>query len=127
MKFTIILLFTFLSWFSSEFSGPQRNAPATENCAATQHCDSSEAVETEFYYDEQKNTITFSFNETELQRSRSDMLQQLNGKDFFIQESVMEFPEDFSKELGSPKPIRILPGKYKITHDTGYYNVLIPL
>jgi hypothetical protein len=127
MKFTILLLFTSLCWFSSGSSGTQSNVPVVESRIATQHCDSSKAVETEFYYDEQKNTITFSFNETELQRSQSDMLKQLNGKDFFVQESVLEFPEDFSKELGSPVPIKVLPGKYKITHDTGYYNVFIPL
>ena len=127
MKFTILLLFTFVYCFSSEFSGPKNNAPVAESCTTAQHCDSSNEVETAFYYDELKNTITFSFNETELQRSKSDMLEQLNGKDFFVQESVLEFPEDFSKELGSPIPIKILPGKYKITHDTGYYNVLIPL
>lgn len=127
MKFTILSLFTFIYWFSSEFSHTQNKAAAAENCTAAEHCESAAAVETEFYYDEQKNTITFSFNETELQRSQSNMLEQLSGKDFFIQESVMEFPDDFSKELGSAKPIKILPGKYKITHDTGYYNVLIPL
>jgi hypothetical protein len=127
MKFTILSLLTFLSWLSTEFPGTQSNVPVADSCVAAQHCDSSKEVETEFYYDEQKNTITFSFNETELQRTQSDMLEQLNGKDFFIQKSVLEFPEDFSKELGSPIPIKVLPGKYKITHDTGYYNVLIPL
>lgn len=127
MKFTILLLFTFAYCFSSEFSGPKSKVPAEENCVTAQHCDSSKEVETEFYYDEQKNTITFSFNETELQQSQSHMLEQLTDKDFFIQQSILEFPEDFSKELGSPIPIKVLPGKYKITHDTGYYNVLIPL
>jgi hypothetical protein len=74
-----------------------------------------------------QNQLVIKLNETDLNNyENGSILKYFTGKNSVYVDANYEFTNDVSTALGSPRPIIIKEGNYRLSIDQGIYTIVVP-